>query len=147
MQEQIERDLKDALLSGDKPKAETLRGLKSAILNEAIALGVKDQGLSDEQIQKVMSREAKKRTEAIELYEKAGEAERAASEKAEKEIIEAYLPAQASPEEVAKVVDEEIAKLDSPTMGDMGKIIGAVKSKLPTADGAAVASLVKEKLS
>lgn len=148
MQDQIERDLKAALLAGDKDKAETLRGLKSAILNEAIALGVKDKGLDDEQIQKVIAREAKKRAEAIELYEKAGEKDRAEKEKAEKASLETYLPEQASEGDIAKAVDEEIAKFDSPSIADMGKVIGAVKAKLgPGADGATIARLVKERLS
>ena len=147
MQEQIDSDLKAALLAGEKEKVETLRGLKSAILNEAIAQGVKDKGLDDEQIQKVLTKEAKKRAEAAELYEQAGESERASKEKTEKGIIDAYLPEQASEEEISKVVDEEIAKLDNPSMADMGKIIGAVRGKLAAADGATIAKLVKEKLS
>ena len=147
MQEQIDRDIKAALLGGDKAKAETLRGLKSAILNEAIALNAKDTGLTDEQMQKVLAREAKKRAEAMEVYEKAGEKERANKEKAEKDIIDSYLPEPASEEDIIKAVDEEVAKLENPTMADMGKIIGTVKAKLATADGATIASLVKEKLS
>ena len=99
MQQQIDSDLKAAMLAGEKDKAETLRGLKGAFLNEAIALGTKDKGLTDEQMQKVLAKEAKKRAEAIELYEKAGEAERAAKEKNEKAIIDAYLPEQASEED------------------------------------------------
>ena len=69
MQEQIERDLKDALLSGERQKAETLKGLKSALQYEAISS--KDSSLSDEQIQKVLARESKKRAEAAELIKKA----------------------------------------------------------------------------
>src|SRR5579859_1752304 len=124
MLEQIESDLKSALLAGDKLKTETLRGLKSALLNEAIALGVKDQGLNDEQIQKVLVRESKKRQEAIELYKKAKESERSAAEKLEKDIIDSYLPEQAAEEDISKAVDEELARLESPTMADMGKVIG-----------------------
>ena len=83
MQDKIDQDLKQSLLGGDKAKTETLRNLKSAVLNEAIAQNARDSGLSDEQIQKVLSREAKKRAEAAELYQKAGETERASSELAE----------------------------------------------------------------
>ena len=148
MQEQIERDLKAALLAGDKAKAETLRGLKSAILNETIAQGAKDTGLNDEEIQKVVSKEAKKRIEAIELYAKAGEQERANSESAEKAILDSYLPEPASEQDIAEEVEREIAKLQNPTMADMGKVIGAVKAKLGgSADGATIAKLAKEKLS
>jgi uncharacterized protein YqeY len=148
MQEQIERDLKTALLAGDKAKAETLRGLKSAILNEAIAQNARDSGLSDEQIQKILARESKKRQEAAELYKQGSSEERASAELSEKAIIDAYLPEQMAEAEVAKIVGEEVAKAGSPTMQDMGKIIGAVKAKTAgQADGALIAKLVKEKLS
>jgi uncharacterized protein YqeY len=94
MLEQLEKDIKTALLAGDKTKTETLKVLKSALQYEAVAKKLKPEDLTDEQIQAVLAREAKKRTEAADLYEKAGEAERAAKEKAEKDLIAAYLPAQ-----------------------------------------------------
>lgn len=147
MQEQIDQDLKQALLSGDKAKTETLRGLKSALLNEAIAQNARDTGLSDEQIQKVLAKESKKRQEAADLYKQGGSEERAGAELAEKAIIDAYLPEQMSEEQIAKIVDEEVDKTDSPTMQDMGRIIGAVRSRAGgQADGALIARLVKDKL-
>ena len=147
MLDKIDQDLKQALLAGEKPKAETLRGLKSALHNEVISKNAQESGLSDEQIQAVLAREAKKRTEAAELYQKNGAADRAESELAEKKIIETYLPAQVSREEISKAVQDEIAKLSSPTMADMGKIIGGVRAKLGAgADGAVIAQLAKEAL-
>lgn len=147
MQEQIERDLKAALLAGDKQKAETLRGLKSALLNEMISLNARDSGLNDEQVQKILARESKKRAEAADLYNKAGASEREQAELQEKAIIDAYLPAQLSEEEVAAKVKDEVAKLDNPTMADMGPVIGAVRNQLgPQADGALIARLVKSAL-
>jgi uncharacterized protein YqeY len=147
MQEQIERDLKTALLAGDKTKAETLRGLKSAILNEAIAQNARDSGLGDEQLQKILAKESKKRQEAAELYKQGGSPERAGAELAEKAIIDAYLPEQLDEAEVAKIVDEEVQKAGSPTMQDMGRIIGAVRARAGgQADGALIAQLVKQKL-
>lgn len=148
MQEQIERDLKAALLGGDKKKVETLRVIKSAVLNEAIAKGARDSGLSDDQIQAVLARESKKRSEAAELYQKANASDRASAELAEKAIIDSYLPAQLSEAEIAELVSAEVDKLDKPTQGDMGRIIGAVRAKAgASADGALIARLVKEKLS
>jgi uncharacterized protein YqeY len=145
--QQIERDLKTALLGGDKPKAETLRGLKSAILNEAIAQNARDSGLNDEQIQKILAKESKKRQEAADLYKQGGSEDRAAAELSEKDIIDAYLPAQIDEAEVAKLVDQEIVKAGQPTMADMGRIIGAVRAQAgPQADGATIARLVKERL-
>ncbi|MBX4197525.1 GatB/YqeY domain-containing protein [Candidatus Saccharibacteria bacterium] len=147
MQQQIDADLKEALLAGDKTKAETLRGLKSALLNEAIAQNARDSGLSDEQIQKILSKESKKRQEAADLYKQGGSDERASAELAEKAIIDAYLPEQLDEAELTKIVDEEVAKAGSPTMQDMGKIIGAVRGRTGgRADGGLIAKLVKERL-
>ena len=147
MQEQIERDLKSALLAGDKTTAETLRNLKSAILNEAISQNARDTGLSDEHIQKILVKESKKRQEAADLYTQGGSQDRADAELAEKAIIDGYLPEQLSESEVAKIVQQEIAVAGRPTMQDMGKIIGAVKAKTGgQADGALIAKLVKEGL-
>jgi len=148
MQQQIESDLKAALLAGDKAKAETLRNVKSALLNEAISQGVRETGLSDGQVQKILARESKKRQEAADLYQKGGAADRASAELAEKTIIDAYLPEQMGEDQVAKIVDEEIAKAGSPTTQDMGRIIGAVRGRTAgQADGALIAKLVKERLS
>jgi uncharacterized protein YqeY len=148
MQEQIEKDLKQALLSGDKAKAMTLRGVKSALLNETISQNARETGLTDDQIQKILACESKKRQEAADLYKQGGAQERAGAELAEKVIIDTYLPEQMGEEQVAKIVDEEIAKLDNPTMQNMGQIIGAVRQRTAgQADGAVIARLVKEKLS
>ena len=148
MQQQIDKDLKEALLGGDKAKAETLRNVKSALLNEAISQGARDTGLSDEQIQKILAKESKKRQEAADLYKQGGAQDRADAELAEKEIIDSYLPEQMSEDQVAQIVDQEIQKAGSPTMQDMGRIIGAVRGRAgSTADGGLIAKLVKEKLS
>jgi len=145
MQDKIDADIKSAMLAGDKVKAEALRNIKSALQNEAIAQGVRDQGLSDEQSQKVLVREAKKRAEAAELYAKNGAKNRTAAELAEKELIETYLPEQASEDDVMKAVDEEMANAGEVSMTDMGRIIGAVRGRLGgSADGALIAKLVKE---
>jgi uncharacterized protein len=147
MQDQIDKDLKEAMLAGDKAKAETLRGVKSALLNEAIATGARDTGLSDEAIQKILARESKKRQEAADLYTQGGADDRAGKELAEKTIIDSYLPEQLSEEAVAQIVGEEIAKVPDASPQDMGRIIGAVRARAGgTADGALIAKLVKEKL-
>lgn len=147
MQEQIEKDIKTAMLAGDKTKAETLRGLKNAILNEIIAQNVRDTGLDDEQVQKVLAREAKKRTEAAELYKQGGNSQKAEAELSEKAIIDAYLPEQASEEDIAAAVKEAITTTNASSAADMGKVIGAVKGKLgASADGATIARIAKEHL-
>lgn len=148
MQEQIDKDLKQALLAGEKDKVEALRTIKSVLLNEAISSGSRDSGLADEAVQKILAKESKKRQEAADLYKQGGAEDRAAKELAEKVIIDAYLPEQMSEAEIASAVNEEIAKVPDASMQNMGQIIGAVRSRLGgQADGALIAKLVKEKLS
>lgn len=147
MLKQIEQDLKVAMLSGDKVKAETLRGIKNVLQYEAVNLGLQESGLNEEQIQKTLAREAKKRQEAADLYLKAGEQERATAELAEKKIISGYLPQQLDESTIKSTVDEEISKLQTPSQADMGRVIGTVRAKLGAqADGATIARLVRQAL-
>ncbi len=147
MQDKLERDLKTAMLAGDKARAEVIRGLKNALQYEAVAQNAADRKLNDEQIQKVLAREAKKRQEAVDIYQKNGQADRAERELAEKRIIEEYLPEQLDEAAIEGLVREQISKVDNPTMANMGQIIGAVKAKAgPVADGSLIAKLVKDKL-
>jgi len=147
VQGQIEKDLKTALLSGDKIKVETLKGLKSSFQYEAVAKSVKLDQLTDEQMQAVMSRESKKRQEAAELYKNAGETERAEKELSEKAIIDKYLPEPVDEAAVREAVAQQIAKIDNASMQNMGQIIAAVRAQLgPGADGGRIAAAVKESL-
>lgn len=147
LQERLERDLKTALLSGDKRTAETLKGLKNALQYEAVSLRIQKSVLTEEQILQLLSKESKKRQEAAELYQKAGEKKRAEAELAEKRVIEQYLPAQLSETEISSIIDEEISKIDSPSLSDMGRVIGQVKNRLGAqADGAVIAKLAKQSL-
>lgn len=144
---QINNDLKQALLSGDKQKATTLRGLKSVILNEEIRLGERESGLGEDAVIQCLQKESKKRQEAIDLYTQAGSADRAEQEGAEKMIIDAYLPEQMSEGQIEQLVDAALAKENEVSPALMGKIIGAVKAEAGvTADGAVIARIVKEKL-
>jgi len=148
VKEQIDKDLKEALLAGDKPKVETLRGIKAAILNEEVAQNTRDSGLSDDQIQNILAKESKKRQEAADLYKQGGSPDRADAELAEKGIIDSYLPEQMSEEDIAKLADEAITATSASGIQDMGKVIGAVKAKAGnSADGSVIARVVKEKLS
>jgi uncharacterized protein YqeY len=147
MQEQIERDLKAALLAGDRLTSETLKGIKSALQYEAVAQSVKVNDLGDEVIQKVIAKESKKRQEAAELYKNAGEQERTSKELQEKSVIDKYLPEQMTEDELLPIVEAEVSSFDNPSLKDMGKIIGAVKAKTEgSADGAVIAKLVKQRL-
>lgn len=145
---QIDQDLKVALLAGDKTLATTLRGLKSVILYAEVAKGSREQGLSDEEIVGLLTKEAKKRQESADLYQKGGNEEKANAELTEKKVIEKYLPAQMSEEDLQKIIDSVMTETNLTSMQDMGKLIGAVKAKAgASADGAVIARLVKERLS
>lgn len=147
MQEQIERDIKSALLSGDRVKAETLKIIKNSLQYEAADKLVKPQELSDEQVQTVLAREAKKRQEAADLYKKANEPERERKELAEKSIITSYLPDQMTEDEIKELVEKEVSKLDNPSLPQMGQIIGSVRSLTAgRADGSLIAKLVRQTL-
>lgn len=144
----IDADLKTAMLAGDKTLVTTLRGLKSAILNVEVEKGVRDTGLPDDEIIALLQKEAKKRQESADLYVQGNSQERADAELAEKQVIEKYLPAQLSEDELQTMVDEVIAGMGEVSMQQMGQVIGAVKAKAGAAgDGATIARLVKEKLS
>ena len=147
LKQQIEQDLKEALLGGQKDRATTLRGLKSVILYAEVAAGSREQGLSDEQIVQLFAKEAKKRQESADLFRQGGNQEKAAAELTEKKVIEAYLPSQLSDEELSGIVDKVIEDLGVSGSGAMGQVIGVVKQKTAgQADGGRIAQIVKERL-
>lgn len=148
LKDRINADLKTAMLARDEFRTTTLRGLKAAILNEEVAKGQRDEGLSDDAIEQLVARESKKRDEAAGLFEQGGNQASADKERAEKELLSAYLPEQMSEADLRALVSELVAELKPDGMKDMGRVIGAVKAKAGnTADGALVAQLVKEAIS
>jgi len=145
LKQQIDADVKTALLAGKREQAEVLRGLKSAILYEEVAQKKRDPGLSDAEIQQVVARECKKRDEAAELYEKGNRPESAAKERREKTVLSAYLPQQLSDEALQQVVAAAISEAGEGA--HVGKVIGAVKQKVGNqAEGARVAAAVQKAL-
>ena len=138
----VQAELVTAMKNKDDLKLQTLRLLSSAIHNEEIA---KRAELSEADIHTVVKREVKKRKEAIESYTAGNRPEQAAKEASEMKILETYLPAMMSEEEVVKIVEAEIAAQPG---AQAGQIIGAVMKKVGgQADGTAVAKLVNAKLS
>lgn len=147
LKQRIQDDLKAALLGGNRFAAETLRGLKAAILNEEVAKGTRDEGLSDGDIEKIIAKEVKKRNEAAALYDQNNRQDSAADERREADILSVYLPQQLSEAELKTIVDAKVAELGATDMKMMGQVIASVKQDVGnTADGAMVAKLVKEKL-
>lgn len=148
LKDTIQDDTKAALLGGDRFVGDTLRNLKAAILNEEVAQGKRDQGLTDEEIEKIIAKEVKKRNESITIYEENGRLELAETERKEAEVLSRYLPKQLSDEEIRNIVVVTISELNASGPQAMGQVIGAVKQQVGnTADGAIVAKIVKETLS
>jgi uncharacterized protein YqeY len=148
IKDRLDKDIKTALLSGDKQRALVLRGLKSSILYEEVAQKVRDAGLDDQAIALILQREAKKRQESADLYEKGGSPDRAQAELAEKAIIQEYLPRQLDEAAIKTVIEAVIADVGDSSPAAMGKIIAGVKQKTAgAADGAVIARLVKERIS
>ena len=144
MEQKLKEELKQAQLSRDEIKVSTLRLLISEINNAKIAKGG---DLSSEDLLAVVKREAKKRKESVEAFKNAGRVEAADKEAAELKILEAYLPAQLSTEELTKLVEDSINEVGATSVADMGKVIGLVMSKSGgAADGGSVSVLVKQKL-
>lgn len=147
LKDQIQNDLKTALLGGDRFSSDVLRGLKAAILNEEVALGRRDEGLSDEEIEKIIAREVKKRNESAALYDQNDRSELADNERKEIEVISRYLPEQLSEDELRSIIAAKIAELGVSGPQAMGQVIGAVKQQVGSkADGATLARIVKESL-
>lgn len=142
--EQLQSDLQEAQLSRDEIKVSTLRLLLSEVKNKEIAKGG---NLTDDDIITVIQREVKKRKEATAGFRSGGREDSALKEESEAKILEGYLPAQLSSEELTKLVQETINEMGATGLTDMGKVIGAVMGKVAgRADGGAVSSIVKEKL-
>ena len=143
--EKLNQDLKEAMKSGNADKVGVLRMLSSALKNRAIEKG-KDAVLTDDETMQVLTREAKKRKESIEAFEKGGRPDLAEKEKAELGLIEAYLPKQMSREEVVAAVEKVLAGLADKS--NQGLVMKAVMQELKgKADGKMISGVVKEKLS
>lgn len=147
LKEQITAEMKAALLGGDRFVGDTLRNLKAAILNEEVATGKRDEGLSDADIETVIAREVKKRHESSRLYRDNNRPELAEPEELEAAILQKYLPEQLSESELVDLVKAKIQELNVAGPQAMGQVMGAIKGELGNkADGALLARLVKEQL-
>lgn len=147
LKDTIQNDTKAALLSGDRFVGDTLRNLKAAILDEEVKQNKRDVGLTDEEIEKIIAREVKKRNESIAVYEANGRPELAETERKEADILSRYLPEQMSEEELRTIVEAKIMEMGASGPQAMGQVIGAVKQQVGnSADGALIARVVKEKL-
>lgn len=143
--DRLHSDLKDAQLARDEVKVSTLRLLLSEVKNGEISKGGP---LPDNDVISIIQREVKKRKEAAAGFRSGGREESAVKEELEAKVLESYLPAQLSNEELTKLVEETINGMGVSSLADMGKVMGVVMSKTKgRTDGGIVSSLVKERLS
>ena len=146
LKEKLQADLTDAIRSRNEVVSGTVRMLLAAITNEEVA-GKAAKVLTDAEIITVLSREAKKRREAVEAYTQAKRDDLAGKEKAEAAVIANYLPEQLSEDEIKKLIADAIAETDAKGPAGMGLVMKVLQPKIAgKADGGVVSGLVKAAL-
>jgi uncharacterized protein len=137
--EQVQADVRSAMKAGERERAAALRMIVDSLQQDA-KLGKGDEVA-------VLQRERKKRLEAAEAYADAGRTEQAASERFEAELVEGYLPAQLSDEDLAALVEAAIAETGASERKQMGQVMSALMPKVGgRADGKRVSAAVQAKL-
>ena len=146
LKEKLQADLTDAIRSRNEVVSGTVRMLLAAITNEEVA-GKAAKVLTDAEIITVLSREAKKRREAVEAYTQAKRDDLAGKEKAEAAVIANYLPEQLSEDEIKKLIVDAIVETDAKGPAGMGLVMKVLQPKIAgKADGGVVSGLVKAAL-
>jgi uncharacterized protein YqeY len=146
LKEKLQADLTDAIRSRNEVVSGTVRMLLTAITNEEVA-GKAAKVLTDAEIITVLSREAKKRREAVEAYTQAKRDDLAGKEKAEAAVIANYLPEQLSEDEIKKLIADAIAETGAKGPAGMGLVMKVLQPKIAgKADGGVVSGLVKAAL-
>jgi uncharacterized protein YqeY len=147
LKERLRADLTSAMRARDQVRMRTLRMALSSITTEEVA-GTSVRTLSDDEVLKVLTREARKRREAAEAFGAAGRDEQAAAERAEGEVLAGYLPAQLGDDELSAMVAAAIAETGASGMPAMGQVMKVVTPRVAgRADGARVAAEVRRRLS
>lgn len=147
LQAQIDSDLKDAMRAREAVRLNTLRMLKSALKNVAIEKGGAEAVLNDAEATAVIRKQIKQRQDSIAGFEKGGRPELAAHEKAEMEILSAYLPKGLTADEVSALVREAIAETGATSKQQMGAVMKAASARAAgRADGRALSAEVQKQL-
>jgi uncharacterized protein YqeY len=137
--ERVQADTRSAMKAGERDRVKALRLIANSLQQDA--------KLGEGDAVAVLQRERKKRVEAADAYADAGRDEQAQAERSEAEIIEEYLPAQISDEELYELIDGAIERTGADSQRDMGKVIGAVMGQVKgRADGKRVSTAVRERL-
>ena len=144
----INSELKNSMLSANKDKTSTLRLILAAIKDREIAAREKKQDIDDAIVMDVLSKMVKQRLESADIYKKNNRLELAAKEEFEIEVIREFLPKQLTEQEIKRIIGKLVEETNSSTIRDMGKVMGALKSKYAgQLDFALAGKLLKEYLS
>jgi uncharacterized protein len=142
--DEIEDEVKEAMRARDAERRDALRLILNALKNSEKELM---RPLSEDEELQVLQRERKRRIEAAEAFRAGGREEQAAAEDRELEILEEFMPAPLSEEEIEEIVDDVIAEVGATSMADLGRIMADVMPQIAgRADGSVVSQLVREKL-
>ena len=141
---QLESEVKEATLARDAPRRDALRLILASLRTAEKDL---QRPLSNDEELQVLQRERKRRQEAAEAFRAGGREEQAAGEEAELAVLEEFMPAPISEEELERIVDDAIAENGATSLRDMGRVMADVMPQIAgRADGSAVSQLVREKL-
>ncbi len=145
LQEKIQSDITDAMRSKDVLKLGVLRMMKTAVKNKEVE---KMKALEEAEVLAVFNSLVKQRKDSIEQFRKGGREDLAQKEESEIKVIEQYLPAAASEDDIRRAIEAAIQETGATSMKDMGKVMKATLAHLAgkTADGSRVSQMVKEKL-
>ena len=144
MNDKISEDLKLAMKNGDKFSLSVLRMLKSSLQLEKINL---KHDLEDSEVISVLKKQVKLRKDSITEFEKYNKKDEVAKLEQEIAVINKYLPAEATEEDIKKAIDEVFAQINPISIKDMGKVMKELNNLIANADMTLVSKLVKERLS
>ncbi len=146
LRERLDQDLKAAMKARDELRLNVIRGVKSAVKYREVE-GEKATTLDEPGVLQVIGGEIKRRRDSVEQFRQGGREDLAKKEEAEIAVLQAYLPAQLAPAELAAKVDEVVARVGAKGPRDMGAVMKALLPEVQgRADGKAVSELVKQKL-
>jgi len=146
LKDRLRTDLTTAMKARDELRTATLRMVLSAVSAEEVS-GKESRELTDDEVQGVLRREAKKRREAAEAFAGAGRAEQAERERAEEGVLAGYLPAQLEDADLVALVADAVTTTGASGMKDMGRVMGAVQAAVAgRAEGGRVAAEVRRQL-
>lgn len=145
LEEQVQKDMIQAMKTRDADKLRALRAIKSEIL--LAKTDGSGEAIDEAREIRIIQKMVKSRQESLDIYSREGRSDLAAKEQSEIEHIQAYLPEQMSLDEITARIDAIITKVNATSMKDMGKVMGIAQAELGgKADGKTIASLVKERL-